>query len=295
MTTAWMRGEACVPQALHCQGMQGNWDKAGPGTRRIILARPHAPVAGNLVAPGPICQAPVHLGSVLTPVHPCAGVRRGQPGGAGADLPGDVRVPGGALHPADGAAAGRAAAAGAPGGPRFGAVRDGRCLLAPSAALPLAGGPQSVRSMPRGAPLSCRHHVTHFGGACLRPASVEAKPHAVMCHKGQSLQRHLLPCRRQRARRATQACGQRWCNRWMRSHVLCAGRAQRRRCARGRPINRILLAQRITLPQMWVSVAVLVLHVGANWLLIHRLGLGYLGAAWATSLVRHSLQHFRSM
>lgn len=57
-------------------------------------------------------------------------------------------------------------------------------------------------------------------------------------------------------------------------------------CARGRPINRILLAQRITLPQMWVSVAVLTLHVGANWLLIHRLGWGYLGAAWATALVR---------
>ncbi|KAK9842256.1 hypothetical protein WJX81_002908 [Elliptochloris bilobata] len=51
-----------------------------------------------------------------------------------------------------------------------------------------------------------------------------------------------------------------------------------------RPINRILLAQRITLPQMWVSVVVMVLHAGANWLLIHRFEWGYLGAAWATSL-----------
>ena len=53
-----------------------------------------------------------------------------------------------------------------------------------------------------------------------------------------------------------------------------------------RPINRILLAQRITLPQMWVSVLVMVLHAGANWLLIYHLQWGYLGAAWATSLVR---------
>lgn len=51
-------------------------------------------------------------------------------------------------------------------------------------------------------------------------------------------------------------------------------------------MNRILLAQRITLPQMFVSVAVVALHLAANYLLIHRLGWGYLGAAWATSLVR---------
>lgn len=55
-----------------------------------------------------------------------------------------------------------------------------------------------------------------------------------------------------------------------------------------RPMNRILLAQRITLPQMFVSVAVVALHLAANHLLIHRLGWGYLGAAWATSLVRRS-------
>ena len=53
-----------------------------------------------------------------------------------------------------------------------------------------------------------------------------------------------------------------------------------------RPINRILLAQRITLPQMWVSVLVVLLHAGANWLFIYHLRWGYLGAAWATSLVR---------
>ncbi len=45
---------------------------------------------------------------------------------------------------------------------------------------------------------------------------------------------------------------------------------------------------------MWVSVAVLTLHVGANWLLIHRLGWGYLGAAWATALVRRPPRHARA-
>ena len=39
---------------------------------------------------------------------------------------------------------------------------------------------------------------------------------------------------------------------------------------------------------MWVSVLVMVLHAGANWLLIYHLQWGYLGAAWATSLVRVS-------
>jgi len=89
------------------------------------------------------------------------------------------------------------------------------------------------------------------------------------------------------AARATQTRDPRWCRTqtWGLARAPSGGLSAGCR-ARGRPINRILLAQRITLPQMWVSVAVLTLHVGANWLLIHRLGWGYLGAAWATALVR---------
>ena len=49
-----------------------------------------------------------------------------------------------------------------------------------------------------------------------------------------------------------------------------------------RPLNRILVAQRITQPQMAVGLVVAVQHVGACYLLIHKLGLSYLGAAAAS-------------
>lgn len=51
-----------------------------------------------------------------------------------------------------------------------------------------------------------------------------------------------------------------------------------------RPLNRILIAQRIAAPQMVVSVAVAGLHVLANIFFIHTLGLGFLGAAYAICL-----------
>lgn len=41
----------------------------------------------------------------------------------------------------------------------------------------------------------------------------------------------------------------------------------------------------ITLPQMWISCAVAVLHVPTTWFAVHRLGLGYVGAAYAPGLV----------
>ncbi|KAL4431763.1 hypothetical protein ABPG77_002979 [Micractinium sp. CCAP 211/92] len=49
-----------------------------------------------------------------------------------------------------------------------------------------------------------------------------------------------------------------------------------------RPFNRILVAQHVALPQMWISSAVAVQHVGATWLFIHPLRMGYVGAAWST-------------
>lgn len=48
-----------------------------------------------------------------------------------------------------------------------------------------------------------------------------------------------------------------------------------------RPTNSVLVAQRITAPQMSVTLVVFPLHVATNYLLIHRLGMGYLGAAVA--------------
>lgn len=48
-----------------------------------------------------------------------------------------------------------------------------------------------------------------------------------------------------------------------------------------RPLNRILVAQRITQPQMVTGLVVAVQHVAACWLLIHHWGYGYLGAAFA--------------
>lgn len=49
------------------------------------------------------------------------------------------------------------------------------------------------------------------------------------------------------------------------------------------PLNRILVAQRITQPQMAVSLLVAAQHVAVCHLLIHRLGLGFLGAAFASA------------
>ena len=55
-------------------------------------------------------------------------------------------------------------------------------------------------------------------------------------------------------------------------------------CAACRPLNRILIAQRVALPQMFVSIAVAALHFGVNHLLVNTLGLGFLGAAWAIGI-----------
>ena len=49
-----------------------------------------------------------------------------------------------------------------------------------------------------------------------------------------------------------------------------------------RPLNRILVAQRITAPQMWVGGIVALQHVAACHFFINTLGAGLLGAAWAT-------------
>ncbi|KAI7842583.1 hypothetical protein COHA_003687 [Chlorella ohadii] len=48
-----------------------------------------------------------------------------------------------------------------------------------------------------------------------------------------------------------------------------------------RPLNRILVAQRITQPQMVTGLVVAAQHVAACYLFIHRWGYGYLGAAFA--------------
>ncbi|KXZ52717.1 hypothetical protein GPECTOR_8g111 [Gonium pectorale] len=49
-----------------------------------------------------------------------------------------------------------------------------------------------------------------------------------------------------------------------------------------RPLNSALVAQRITSPQMTIQVLALPLHIATNYVLIHVLRLGYLGAALAT-------------
>lgn len=49
----------------------------------------------------------------------------------------------------------------------------------------------------------------------------------------------------------------------------------------------MLVSQRITAPQMTVTLVVLPLHIATTWALIHPLGLGYLGAAvgyWVSQL-----------
>ncbi len=51
-----------------------------------------------------------------------------------------------------------------------------------------------------------------------------------------------------------------------------------------RPLNRVLIAQRIAAPQMTISMIVAVLHIFINILFIHTLGLGFLGAAYAICL-----------
>lgn len=49
-----------------------------------------------------------------------------------------------------------------------------------------------------------------------------------------------------------------------------------------RPLNRILIAQRITAPQMWISCLVAALHAPTVRLLMHAMGGSYLAAALAT-------------
>ncbi|GFR42578.1 hypothetical protein Agub_g3505, partial [Astrephomene gubernaculifera] len=51
--------------------------------------------------------------------------------------------------------------------------------------------------------------------------------------------------------------------------------------AAARPLNRILVAQRITRPQMVISLLIVPLHVATTYLFIHTVGLGYVGAALA--------------
>ena len=59
-------------------------------------------------------------------------------------------------------------------------------------------------------------------------------------------------------------------------------------CTACRPLNRTLVALRITQPQMVVGLVVAAQHVAACYLFIHRLHWGYLGAAaaavWSTLL-----------
>ncbi|GIL46835.1 hypothetical protein Vafri_3721 [Volvox africanus] len=50
-----------------------------------------------------------------------------------------------------------------------------------------------------------------------------------------------------------------------------------------RPLNSVLVAQRITAPQMAIQIIALALHISTNYVLIHVLGLGYLGGAMATT------------
>lgn len=50
-----------------------------------------------------------------------------------------------------------------------------------------------------------------------------------------------------------------------------------------RPLNRILVAQRITRPQMYVSLTIIPLHVATTYTLVHSLNMGYLGIAAAAA------------
>ncbi|EIE27606.1 MATE efflux family protein [Coccomyxa subellipsoidea C-169] len=54
--------------------------------------------------------------------------------------------------------------------------------------------------------------------------------------------------------------------------------------ALSRPLNRVLIAQRIAAPQMAISMVVAGVHVFANIFFIHTLGFGFLGAAYAICL-----------
>ena len=62
-----------------------------------------------------------------------------------------------------------------------------------------------------------------------------------------------------------------------------------------RPLNRILIAQRVASPQMIVSIAVAALHVGVNYLLVNTLGLGFLGAAWAIGIASFNTTLFTAI
>eukprot|EP00892_Ulva_mutabilis_P009491 jgi/Ulvmu1/6914/UM031_0121.1 len=53
-----------------------------------------------------------------------------------------------------------------------------------------------------------------------------------------------------------------------------------------RPMNRILTAQQITRPQMWISGVVLLLHCATNYLFFNVLGLGYVWQGVAATLSR---------
>ena len=53
-----------------------------------------------------------------------------------------------------------------------------------------------------------------------------------------------------------------------------------------RPMNRILVAQQISQPQMWISGIVLVLHVITNYIFFNVLGLGYVWQGVAATLSR---------
>ena len=55
-------------------------------------------------------------------------------------------------------------------------------------------------------------------------------------------------------------------------------------CMQCRPLNGMLVAQRISLPQMWISAAVLAAHVVVCWLLISHWQWGPAGAAVALTL-----------
>ena len=66
-------------------------------------------------------------------------------------------------------------------------------------------------------------------------------------------------------------------------------------CIASRPLNRILIAQRVAAPQMFVSIGVAALHVGVNHLLVNTLGLGFLGAAWAIGIASFNTTLFTAM
>lgn len=53
-----------------------------------------------------------------------------------------------------------------------------------------------------------------------------------------------------------------------------------------RPMNRILIAQQISRPQMWISGVVLLMHVATNIVFFHVLGLGYVWQGVAATLSR---------